>query len=195
MRLLRSRKFWITLLKVGFLAFVSAMILVQVPELLYDLGPERPVPVVNSEDLSQESFRSATFVSVSGRPDFGNAFIYRRYGLSYTYFTVQPYGMRLIVRTHSRVTDEWRDLHRFLGKLRPFRRQPFHYRIRDIYQEKFRVTVPEDAFFLGLDDVPGINGWQIGALAFGSLLWGVMFYAFFLYRSKPSRNSHVMRDG
>jgi len=174
------------LLKLGVLVFVSAMIAVQVPELMYDLGPDRPFPIGNPEDLSTKRFPSATFVSVSGKPDFRNAFIYRRYGLSYTYFTLQPYGLRLIVRTHSRVTDEWKALERFLGKLRPFRRQPFHYRIRDIYQEKFQVTIPEDAFFLALDDVPRINGWQVGALAFGSLLWFVMFYVFFLYRSKSS---------
>jgi hypothetical protein len=140
------------------------------------------VKISRPEDLSIGRIGHATFVSIRGRPTFERAFVYRRYGLSYTYFNVEPYGMHLVVRTYDRVTDEWKDLNRFLGRLRPFKRQAFSYRIRQIYREKFQVEVPEDALFLALDDVPRLNGWQLGTAAFAGILWLVMFYLFFLFR-------------
>ncbi|MFC1822405.1 hypothetical protein ACFL9T_06830 [Thermodesulfobacteriota bacterium] len=183
------KKFWLTILKLIALGFVSAMLLVQIPELFYDLGPKSPLAISTPQGLSRDRIAGATFVSIEGKPDFKNAFIYRRYGLSYSYFTVEPYGMRLIARTHEEVTDEWNQLNRFMGKLRPFNRQPFHYRIRDIYQEKFQIDVPSDAFFLALDDVPKINGWQISAMVFAILLWLVMFYMFFLFGRRRSKKN------
>jgi hypothetical protein len=179
---LLSKRFWLTVVKVFGLVFVGGMVWVQIPELRYDLGPKRPVEISGPEDLSIERFGHATFVSIAGKPNFKRAFVYRRYGLSYTYFTVDPYGMRLVVRTYEKVTDEWKDLNRFLGRLRPFKRQAFSYRIRHIYREKFSVEIPENAFFLALDDVPRSSGWQLGAMAFAGCLWAVMFYLFFLYR-------------
>ena len=178
---LRGR-FWLLVLKIFALAFVSAMILVQVPEMRYGLSPKEPVVVSEPHELSFKRFPKATFVMVKGKADFGKAFVYRRYGLSYTYFNIEPYGMLLVVRTHLTVNEEWRDLDRFLGKLRPFRYQPFHYRIKDIYREKFDTPVPWNAFFLALDDVPRINGWQVGAVIFASLLWIAMFYMFFFFK-------------
>lgn len=179
-----SKKFFLTLLKLAALAFVGSMILVQIPELQYDLGPKVPKPVPGPDELTREQFSGATFVSIKGKPDFKSAFIYRRYGLAYTYFNIEPYGMNLVVRTYEKVTDEWKQLNRFLGKLRPFDRQPFHYKIRGIYEEKFDTEVPEGAFFLALNDVPRISGWQIAAVAFASLLWLVMFYMFFFFHWK-----------
>ena len=179
-------KFWLTVLKVLFLAFVGAMLLVQIPELRYDLGDHVPVDVYTPEELTFERFPKATFVTVHGSPNFEKGFVYRRYGLNYTYFNIKPFGMRIVARTHDEVTDEWKRLDRFLGKLRPFNAQPFHYRIRDIYREKFRAEVPEDAFFLALDDVPRLSGWQIGAAGFSCVLWLVMFYFFFFFRRRPS---------
>jgi len=176
--------FWLPILKTVALIFVSGMILVQIPELLYDLGSRIPVIVSGPDDLSVRNISSATFVSIKGEPDFEKAFVYKRYGLSYTYVNIKPYGMRLIARTYEPVTDEWKGLDRFLGKLRPFKRQPFHYRIRDIYKDKFQASVPEDAFFLALDDVPRLNGWQIGAFIFACVLWAAMFYLFYIYRWK-----------
>jgi hypothetical protein len=178
---LRGR-FWLFVLKVLGLAFVSGMILVQIPEMRYGLGPKVPVDVSGPHELSFEKFPKATFVTVKGKPDFEKAFVYRRYGLSYTYFNLEPYGMRLVVRTHHSVNEEWGDLDRFLGKLRPFRYQPFHYRIKDIYRDMFDASVPSDAFFLALDDVPRLNGWQVGAVIFAALLWAVMFYMFFFFK-------------
>ncbi len=158
------------------------MIGVQVPELIYDLGPKTPVTVSGSEELSHERFSRTTFVSIDGKPNFEQAFVYRRYGLAYTYFNIDPYGLRLVVRTYEKVSDDWKQLNRFLGKLRPFNHQPFYYKIRNIYDEKFEVEIPDDAFFMGLDDVPKLSGWQLGAVIFAGVLWVTMFYFFFIYR-------------
>lgn len=165
------------------------MIAVQVPELRYDMGPRVPLVVKGPGDLTPMRFPRATFVSVAGVPDFEMAFVYRRYGLSYTYFNLQPYGLSLVVRTYEKVTHDWRPLRRFLGKLRPFERQPFHYRIRQIYREKFGTELPADAFFLSLGDVPRISGWQLGAVGFAAVLWAVLFILFFLAprRRRPPR--------
>ncbi len=179
--LLRAR-FWSGILKVLALLFVGSMILVQVPELLYDLGPKTPVSISGPDELSSSKFTRATFVSIKGTPDFEKAFVYKRYGLSYTYFNIKPYGMRIVVRTYLPVTDDWKKLNRFLGKLRPFKHQPFHYRIRDIYREKFDIPVEKNAFFLALDDVPHLSGWQAGAFIFATLLWIVIFYMFYFYK-------------
>ncbi|MCF8131484.1 MAG: hypothetical protein K9N10_23500 [Deltaproteobacteria bacterium] len=186
------RKFWLHVLRIFGLVFVAGMIFIQIPELLYDLGPKKPVAISESKDLSTEKIPGTRFVSISGKPDFERAFVYQRYGLSYTYFNIEPYGERLVVRTYEPVTDEWKDLNRFLGKLRHFDRQPFNYRIRDIYEEKFGVIIPEDAFFLGLNDVPQLSGWQVGAFIFACILWVVMFYMFYFYRWK--RESHQKQE-
>jgi hypothetical protein len=173
---------WLIPLKLLALGFVGGMVLVQIPELRYDFGPTSPVTVSGPEDLSSTLFSRATFVSVSGTANFERGFVYQRYGLNYTYFTIEPYGMRLVARTYHKVTDEWKDLNRFLGKLRPFNKQPFSYRIRQIYRDNYKIDVSEDTFFLALDDVPKPSGWQVGAMLFAGLLWLIMFYMFFFYR-------------
>ncbi len=177
-------RFWLTLLKVLALLFVGSMVIIQIPELSYDFGPQQPVEINGPEELTRSRFNKSTFASIEGTPNFDRAFIYKRYGLSYTYFTIEPYGINLVARTYEKVTDKWKDLTRFVGKLRPFNKQPFSYRIRQIYRDKFEEEVPEDAFFLALYDVPKVSGWQIGALIFASLLWGVMFYFFFFFKWK-----------
>ncbi|MFC1863352.1 hypothetical protein ACFL1Z_05295 [Thermodesulfobacteriota bacterium] len=175
-------KLCLHILRVVALLFVSGMIYVQIPEFFYDLKPRKPISIADPSALSLGNFPGSTFVSIEGEADFENAFVYKRYGLSYTYFNIKPYAMRMVVRTYQPVTDEWDTITRFLGKLRPFTRQPFHYKIRDIYQEKFAIKVPEDAFFLALDDVPQLSGWQIGAFIFACVLWVAMFYMFYFYR-------------
>jgi len=176
--------FWLTLLKILALVFVGAMIRVQIPELRYDFGPASPVIISGPEELSQTRFPNATFVSVAGTPNFERGFVYQRYGLHYTYFTIEPYDIRIVVRSYKKVTDEWKVLDRFLGKLRPFNKQPFSYRIREIYRDRYQIEVPEDTFFLALDDVPKPSGWQVGALIFASVLWMIMCYLFFFYRGR-----------
>ena len=177
-------RFWLTILKILLLAFIAWMISLQLPELQYDLGPSRPVVVTAPEELTAERFGRATFVSVAGKPNFERAFIYKRYGLSYTYFNIDPYGPRLVVRTYEEVTDEWENVNRFLGKLRPFEDQPFSYRIRQIYRDKFATDIPDGALFLALDDVPRLSGWQVAAVIFASVLWVVVFYVMFLFRRR-----------
>jgi hypothetical protein len=169
-------------LKVLALAFVTGMVLIQIPNIRYGLSSKTPVTISGPEELTRERFPAATFVSVEGKPNFEHAFVYRRYGLAYTYFTIDPYGMKIVARTHETVTDEWKQIHRFLGKLLPFERQPFSYRIRQIYRDRFQTELPENGFFLALDAVPGLNGWQIGAVVFGCVLWLVLFYLFFFFR-------------
>jgi hypothetical protein len=175
------KRLWLTLLKLLALGFVGGMMLVQIPELRYDFGPAAPVTISNPEDLSPAVFTQATFVSVAGTANFERGFVYQRYGLGYTYFTIEPYGIRLVARTYDKVNDEWKALNRFLGKLHPFNKQPFSYRIRQIYQDNYGTDVPDDAFFLALDDVPKPSGWQVGAILFASVLWLIMFYMFFFY--------------
>ena len=190
---LANKRFWLTLLKILPLAFVAWMISLQLPELQYDLQSPPPVTVSSPEELSPERFGRTTFVSVDGTPNFEQAFIYRRYGLAYTYFNIDPYGPRLVVRTHDKVTDEWNQISRFLGKLRPFEDQPFSYRIRQIYREKFNADIPENALFLALDDVPRLSGWQIAAVIFAAVLWLAMFYVFF-FRKCPSPAAKLDAD-
>ncbi len=179
--ILFRKTFWLTILKLAALAFVTMMLAVHVPEITYDLGPKTPRMIESPEELARSGIKGPTFVSLAGTPDFEKGFVYKRYGLSYTYFNIKPYGLTVVVRTHDRVTDEWNGLDRFLGRLRAFESQPFSYRIRDIYLERFQAEIPEGAYFLALDDVPSLSGWQTGALVFGILLWLVLFWFFFIF--------------
>ncbi|MDW7710164.1 MAG: hypothetical protein SCH98_06785 [Deferrisomatales bacterium] len=187
MFLFRAR-FWLFLGKVFLLAFVAQLALLQVPEILYDLRPREPVAVSGPDDLDPERLRGTIFASVQGSPDFGQAFVYRRYGLSSTYFQLEGYGPRLVIRTHEPVTEEWEQVGRFLGKLQPFERQPFSSKIREIYRERMGVEIPPGAFWLALDDVPRPSGWQFGGVAFSAVLWVLLFYLFFLRRRRAGRS-------
>ncbi len=170
----------ITFLKVLLLAIVGLMAWIQVPELVYDLGASTPVEVKGPEDLDVRSLGNTAFAVIRGTPDFRNAFVYKRYGLDHHYFTVKPYGMRLVVRTYDEITDEWQQLNSFVGRLRPFNRQPFSRYIAAIYLERFGITVPDDAWFLALDDVPKPSGWQAGGLVLAVVIWIALFWLFFL---------------
>jgi hypothetical protein len=170
----------LTFLKIALLLFVAFMAWMQVPELSYDFGPKTPVEIDDPSRLTPSLISKPAFASVKGTPDFTNAFIYRRYGLDHHYFTVEPYGMKLVVRTYDKITDDWKQINRFIGRLRPFDQQPFSHYVAAIYQERFGVSVPDDAFFLALDDVPKPSGWQIGGLVLASLSWLFMFWLFFL---------------
>ena len=172
--------------KCAALLFVALMILVQLPEIRYDFSMTEPVKIESPDELFSAGIDRSTFVSIAGSANFEQAFVYRRYGMNYTYFTIEPYGIRLIVRTYETVTDDWNNIERFLGKLRPFDKQPFSYRIRSIFYEKFELNIPENSYFLGLRDVPKASGWQVGAIVFASVLWLVMFYMFFFFGRKPS---------
>jgi hypothetical protein len=184
-------------LKVLALAFFCMTALVQLPELTYDLGPGTPVEVSSPEELTAERFgsgreRRSTFVSVEGRADFDRAFVYTSHGIRYTYFPVEPYGTRLVCRTHEKVTDEWKAIGRFVGRLRPYRRMPFSRSVRRAFADEFGAEVRPDAFFLAMDDVPRPSGWQVGALVFSAAAFGVLLYLFFI---RPRRSGRAAADG
>lgn len=178
----KIKKIFLLLGKLLVLFLVGYLAYLQLPELLYDLSEKTPTAITSKEELTKYDLKQSTFVAVQGRANFANAFSYQRYGLTFTYFTIKPYGLSIVARTHEKVTDEWTKLDRFLGKMRPFAMQPFSYRIEEIFQSKMGISIPQDAYFLALDDVPEVNGWQVGAILFSIILWGVLVYLFFFYR-------------
>ena len=182
----------LTFLKIALLLIVASMAWMQVPELFYDIGSKTPLEINDPAQLNALKRSGTTFASIKGTPDFTNAFVYQRYGLDHHYFTVEPYGMKMVVRTYDEITDEWRQISRFVGRLRPFDNQPFSRYISAIYLERFGVTVPGDAWFLALDDVPRPSGWQVGGLILSSVIWVILFWLFFLgggRKLSPSRSS------
>ena len=185
------KKFWLTVLKLFMLAFVGGMILVQVPELRYDLGSREPVAIESPSQLADLRPRGSTFATVAGKADIERAFVYSTHGISYSYVLVKPYDRRLVVRSFENITKEWQQFDRFVGRLKPFRRMPFSRRIRSLFQKEFKVEIPADAYFLGRDDVPRPSAWQIGALIFASLLWAVLFYFFWFFSRSDTREEGV----
>ena len=72
---------------------------------------------------------------------------------------------------------------------------PFSRRINAIYQSKFQVEIPHDAYFLARDDVPRPSKWQIGAVSFAALLWIVLFYFFYIFpRQRRKRLAAASKD-
>lgn len=168
--------------RIAALTLVAFMVWIQVPELTYDLSDSKPLEIAGPDDLDPSRITGTTFAVVRGKPDFSEAFIYRRYGLDHHYFTVEPYGHQLVVRTYDKITDEWRGLNSFVGRLRPFEKQPFSRYIRGIYKDRFDVDLPANAYFLALDDVPRLSGWQMGGFMLAILMWLGLFWLFFLWR-------------
>ena len=181
---LLRRRFYLTVLKLFALAAVAGMAWLQVPELRYDFSGAEPVAIAGPAELEALRGKGSVFAAVAGKGDFDKAFINKTYGLTYTYFLLKPYGAALVVRSTERVTDDWRALDRFVGRVRSFRRMPFSRRVRRSYREQFGVEIPAGAMFLARDDVPAPSGWQIGALIFVSLLWVVLVWLFFIRRRK-----------
>jgi len=184
---LLRKKFWLTIGKLLFLAFVTALALVQLPELRYDLGTKTPLEVTGPEQLADLRGRGSTFVSIRGKGDFDKAFIHDSYGVDFTYFLLEPYGDVLVVRSSEKVTDEWKRIDHWVGRLRPYRRMPFSRSIRTIYKDRFGAEISDGAFFLARDDVPRPGAWQIGATVFAVILWLVLFYVFFLLPRRRRR--------
>jgi hypothetical protein len=174
----------LTFLKIALLLIVAFMAWMQVPELSYDFGSRTPIDIDDPSQLAPSYVSGTTFASIKGTPDFSNAFVYRRYGLDHHYFTVEPFGTKLVVRTYDEITEEWRQLTRFVGRLRPFDQQPFSHYIAAIYLDRFGVSVPAEAYFLALDDVPKPSGWQIGGLVLAGVIWLVLLWQFFFRMGK-----------
>lgn len=172
----------LTCIKVFLIIVVSMYFKFLMPELRYDFGPKEPIKIESTEQLEAARSPRSVFVSIKGRPDFTKAATFAKHGVRYTYFLLAEYGPRLVVRTPEQVSEEWKDIQFHVGRLRPFKHMPFDGTIRIGFREKFDIGIPEDAFFLGRDDVPQPNGWSICAFVFSAVLWCVLFYFFFIHR-------------
>lgn len=179
-----SKRVFKTIGKIVLLCFPLVLIAVQAPELRYDLASRGPVEITSADQLDAGRLGRLTFASVIGAGNFEQAFVYRSHGVSYAYFPVEPYGPRLIVRTHQKVTDEWRDFDRFVGKLSPIQAIPFKRSVRTVFHDRFGVEIPDDAFVLAHEDVPALSGWNVAAVCFAALLLAAMVYVFFIRRPR-----------
>jgi hypothetical protein len=176
------RRLPLTVLKLFLLAVVTMMIRVQIPELRYDFGSHEPAEVASTDDLSLERFPQPAVASVEGTPDLTKAARYATHGVPFSYFLLEGYGPKLVVRTPEKIDRDWTDINIHIGRLRPYHRMPFSRSVRAGFQQLFDVRIPEDAFFLARDDVPRPSGWTLGAVIFASVLWCVLAYFFFLRR-------------
>ena len=172
---------FLTLLKVFLLLVVSAMVKFQIPELRYDFGTKEPMHVQSVDELSMERFPRSTFASIRGKADFTKAATFAKYGVRYTYFLLDEYGAKLVVRTSEAVSEGWAEIDFHVGRLRPFHRMPFSRSVRAGFRKHFDVGIPEDAFFLARDDAPRPSGWSIAAVVFAGILWCVLAYSFFVH--------------
>ena len=183
-------RLFIILIKIFMMLFVSAMIIIQIPELQYDFGTKEPLRIASVGELSVERFPTSTFVSIQGKANFTKAASFARYGVGYTYFLLDEYGDKLVVRTHETVNEEWVDLDFHLGRLRPYDQMPFSRSVRGGFLKLFDLSIPEDAFFLARDDVPRCSGWSIAGMIFACVLWCVLVYFFFIHSHIFSRRAN-----
>jgi hypothetical protein len=171
----------LTCIKLFLMIVVTAYFKFLIPELRYDFGPKEPIKIESLEDLSAARSPRAVFASVRGKADFTKAATFAKHGVRYTYFLLAEYGPRLVVRTPEEVSEEWTDIEFHVGRLRPYKRMPFDRSVSAGFRTHHNIDIPEDAFFLGRDDVPRPSGWLIGALVFSIVLWCVLFYFFFVH--------------
>ena len=171
----------LTCIKLFLMIVVTTYFKFLIPELRYDFGPKEPVKIESLEQLVAARSPRDVFASVRGKPDFTRAASFSKHGVRYTYFLLEEYGPKLVVRTPEQVCEEWTDIEFHLGRLRPYKRMPFDRSVRAGFRTHYDIGIPEDAFFLGRDDVPRSNGWSVGALIFASILWCVLFYFFFVH--------------
>ena len=168
-------------IKLFLMIIVTAYFKFLIPELRYDLGPKEPIKIESLEQLSAARSPRSAFASVSGKADFTKAATFAKYGVRYTYFLLEEYGTKLVVRTPELMSEEWADIEFHVGRLRPYKRMPFDRSVSTEFRTRHGIEIPEDAFFLGRDDVPRPSGWLIGALVFSTVLWCVLFYFFFVH--------------
>jgi len=176
------KRILLVVLKLFLLAVVAMMIRLQVPELRYDLGTREPVEIASVNDLSAERFPQPAFAAIQGKPDLTKAAVYASHGVPFTYFLLEGYGARLVVRAPEQVDQEWADINIHLGRLRPYHRMPFSRSVHAGFHQLFDIRIPDDAFFLARDDVPRASGWTLGAVIFAGVLWCVLAYFFFIHR-------------
>jgi len=182
----------LTCIKVFLMVVVTAMVMFQIPNLLYDFGPKEPIRIESPEDLSAMNSSQSAFVSVRGKADLTKAASFAMHGVNYNYFLLQEYGPKLVVRTSEKLGEDWAGIEFHMGRLRPYRRMPFSRSVRAGFRKHFDIGIPEDAFFLARDYVPRVRGWTIGAVIFASILWCVLFYFFFIhYRIAVARKARL----
>ena len=181
------KRFWLGVLKVAAMVYVTAMVALLIPELRYDFGPKTPREITTPEQLDEFRGRSSVFVAVSGKGRFDNAVEDPTHGVTPKYFLLDPFGERLVVRTYEKLTDDWKHVNKHIGRLRPFRRMPFSRRVRRGFYDKLEVEIPADAFFLARDDAPRPSAWVIGAAIFTTVVWLLLFYLFFIFPRRKRR--------
>ena len=174
-------RIFLTLLKVFLLLIVIAMIRFQIPELRYDFGTKEPIHIQSVDELSMERFPRSTFAKIQGKANFTKAATFAKYGVRYTYFLLDEYGAKLVVRTSEAVSEEWAEIDFHVGRLRPFHRMPFSRSVRAGFRKNFDVGIPEGAFFLARDDAPRPSGWSIFGVSFAGILFCVLTYFFFIH--------------
>jgi hypothetical protein len=183
----------LALVKMLIMAVATLMIIVQIPELRYDLASGEPVQITAADQLSPARYAGPTLAVVHGTPDFERAAIFAKHGVQFTYFLLEEYGTALVVRAPEPLTEEWKQIDRHVGRLRTYARMPFRRSIRAGFRSNFGVELPEDALFLARDDVPRLSGWAIGAAVFSTALWCILFYCLFIWhgtriaRRRPPR--------
>lgn len=199
------KKIFFLILKLFLIVIVTSMVLFQIPELRYDFGSKEPVQITSPEQLQPGRFERSTFASVEGTIDFDRTAVFAMHGVRYTYFLLNEYDARLVVRSYEPVDEDWADITTHVGRLRPYHRMPFSRSVRAGFREHFGVTIPDDAYFLARDDVPAASGWTIGATVFAIVLWCVLFYFFFVHKwifgssffetIKPAAYAQTQSDG
>lgn len=184
LRFLVSAKLWLNAIKAFLIAFVLVLIAMQIPELMYDALWNEPVVIDSPEDLDPQLLEGSSYARIEGSPTFEYAFIYERYGLRYIYFTLEGYDRQVLARAYGQDVnlEEWRQKTSVSGKLRPFEGQPFSYNIEEIFEDENGVAVPEEAYYLGVGDIPAINAWQVGSITFALILLGAMVYFFYFFK-------------
>jgi len=192
MRWVKRIGLWV--LKVFLLLVATMMIRFQIPELRYDFGTHKPIDIRSADQLDPARFSRATFASIEGTPDLTKAATYATHGVPFTYFLLDGYDSKIVVRSPELVDEKWTNIAVHMGRLRPYHRMPFSRTVRAGFHQLFGVDIPDDALFLARDDVPHPNGWSIGALVFAAILWCVLAYFFFVRGRKGMAHRRGTRD-
>ena len=174
-------RIFLTILKLFLLLVVIMMIRFQIPELRYDLGTKTPINIQSVDDLSIDRVSRSTFAKIKGKADFTKAATFPMHGVPFTYFLLEEYEAKLVVRTAEEMTEEWSEIDFHIGRLRPYHRMPFSRSVRAGFRKNFDIGIPEDAFVLARDDVPRLSGWSIFGVSFAGVLFCVLTYFFFIH--------------
>ena len=107
---------------------------------------------------------------------------------------LNEFDTALVVRTYEPVGGEWAGIDRHLGRFRRYSRMPFSRSVRAGFRQHFDITIPDNAYFLGRDDVPKPSGWSVGATIFAVVLWCILVYFFFVRRLYLALTKRTEKD-